>query len=260
MSVLILVLEIRTASIHYPYRDNDKKMASVVLPQVVAVCIQQAIESGRTLSWRIQESFKGTSVQLFWKNDFNQESRVEQAFPWSRRARSRPSKKKSPSQVRRSRRRLDEFIKSKSQDCQPKSTLEITQDNRACTSQFVGHAADSGYVRLMTETSPVAGFVYQFNQKTVQETLAAIHIAHQREEDQQRIWSENFARPEMGEVWKVYCGHNLKSIGLRDAPMNTVLAVVASGIEELKLVFHSRVSLFYMYINCCMPCFMYFLS
>ena len=56
------------------------------------------------------------------------------------------------------------------------------------------------------ETSPVAGFVYQFNHKTVQETLAAIHIAHQREEDQQRIWSENFARPEMGEVWKVYCG------------------------------------------------------
>ena len=126
-------------------------MASVVLPQVVAVCIQHAIESGRTLSWRIPESFKGTSVQLFWNNDYNQESRVEQAYPWSRRARS--SKKKSPSQVRRSRRCLDEFIKSKSQDCQPKYTLEITQDNRACTNQFVGHAADSGYVRLMTETS-----------------------------------------------------------------------------------------------------------
>ena len=56
------------------------------------------------------------------------------------------------------------------------------------------------------ETSPVAGFVYQFNHKTVQETLAAIHIAHQREGDQQRIWSENFAHPEMGEVWRVYCG------------------------------------------------------
>ena len=56
------------------------------------------------------------------------------------------------------------------------------------------------------ETSPVAGFVYQFHHKTVQETLAAIHIADQREGDQQRIWSENFARPEMGEVWKVYCG------------------------------------------------------
>ena len=124
---------------------------SVVLPQVVAVCFQHAIELGRTLSWRIQESFKGTSVQLFWNNDYNQESRVEQAFPWSRRARS--AKKKSPSQVRRSRTCLDEFIKSKSQDCQPKSTLEITQDNRACTNQFVGHAADSGYVYLMTETS-----------------------------------------------------------------------------------------------------------
>ena len=56
------------------------------------------------------------------------------------------------------------------------------------------------------ETSPVAGFVYQFNHKTVQETLAAIHIADQTEGDQQRIWIENFARPEMGGVWKVYCG------------------------------------------------------
>ena len=56
------------------------------------------------------------------------------------------------------------------------------------------------------ETSPVAGFVYQFNHKTVQETLVAIHIADQREDDQQRIWSENFARPEIGEVWKLYCG------------------------------------------------------
>jgi hypothetical protein len=31
--------------------------------------------------------------------------------------------------------------------------LEITQDNQACTNQFVGHLADSGYVCLMTETS-----------------------------------------------------------------------------------------------------------
>jgi hypothetical protein len=55
--------------------------------------------------------------------------------------------------VRGGHRCLDEFIKNKSQDCQVKSNLEIPQDNRACSNQFVGHVADSDYVRLMTETS-----------------------------------------------------------------------------------------------------------
>ena len=56
------------------------------------------------------------------------------------------------------------------------------------------------------KTAPSAGHLYQFNHKTVQETLAAIHIAKQSETDQRRIWKSEFGRPEMAEVWKTYCG------------------------------------------------------
>ena len=58
----------------------------------------------------------------------------------------------------------------------------------------------------MDKPSPSAGHLYQFNHKTVQETLAAIHIAKQSETDQRRIWKSEFGRPEMAEVWKTYCG------------------------------------------------------
>ena len=54
--------------------------------------------------------------------------------------------------------------------------------------------------------APSAGHLYQFNHKTVQETLAAIHIAKQSQADQQRIWKSEFGRAEMAEVWKTYCG------------------------------------------------------
>ena len=56
------------------------------------------------------------------------------------------------------------------------------------------------------KTAPSAGYLYQFNHKTVQETLAAIHIAKQNVADQQKIWKSEFGRPEMAEVWKTYCG------------------------------------------------------
>ena len=56
------------------------------------------------------------------------------------------------------------------------------------------------------KTSPSAVYFYQFNHKMVQETLAAIHIAKQSVADQQRIWKSEFGRPEMVEVWKIYCG------------------------------------------------------
>jgi hypothetical protein len=56
-------------------------MAAAMLPEVLAVCINSAINSGRTLSWKIQDNHKGTSVQLFFRDgnlagDHNQESKV----------------------------------------------------------------------------------------------------------------------------------------------------------------------------------------
>ena len=40
---------------------------SVSLPEVVAVCINTAMASGLRVSWKIQYSSVGTSVQLFLK-------------------------------------------------------------------------------------------------------------------------------------------------------------------------------------------------
>ena len=51
--------------------------------------------------------------------------------------------------------------------------------------------------------SPVQ--LYMFLHKTVQEALAAVHIAKQTKPKQERIWREQFVRPEMVEVWKFYC-------------------------------------------------------
>ena len=51
--------------------------------------------------------------------------------------------------------------------------------------------------------SPVQ--LYMFLHKTIQEALAAVHVAKQTKSDQERIWREQFGRPEMVEVWKFYC-------------------------------------------------------
>ena len=51
--------------------------------------------------------------------------------------------------------------------------------------------------------SPVQ--LYMFLHKTIQEALAAVHIAKQTKPDQERIWRKQLRRLEMAEVWKFYC-------------------------------------------------------
>ena len=51
--------------------------------------------------------------------------------------------------------------------------------------------------------SPVQ--LYMFLHKTIQEALAAVHIAKQTKPDQERIWRKQLGRLEMAEVWKFYC-------------------------------------------------------
>ena len=88
------------------------------------------------------------------------------------------------------------------------------------------------------ETAPSAGHLYQFNHKTVQETLAAIHIAKQSVADQQRIWKCEFGRPEMAEVWKTYCGiTRLKWVDLIGLSLSSLSqhardADVPSGVDD----------------------------
>ena len=84
--------------------------AKFELPEPLAVCIQTALNSGRRLSWKIQESVRGTLARLVWKSDSPSRS-LDAPAPL---AVTRP-RKKSPSQIRRSQRRLQEFLKRKKQ-------------------------------------------------------------------------------------------------------------------------------------------------
>ena len=73
------------------------------------------------------------------------------------------------------------------------------------------------FSEYVDEISPIVSVFYQLNHKTVQETLAAVHIAMQSEPDQEMIWKEEFHRPEMAEVWKVYCNlTKLKNVDLKE--------------------------------------------
>ena len=73
------------------------------------------------------------------------------------------------------------------------------------------------FSEYVDEISPIVAVFYQLNHKTVQETLAAVHIARQSESDQEMIWKEEFHRPEMAEVWKVYCNlTKLKNVDLKE--------------------------------------------
>ena len=73
------------------------------------------------------------------------------------------------------------------------------------------------FSEYVDEIFPNVAVFYHLNHKTVQETLAAIHIAMQSDSDQKLIWKEEFHRPEMAGVWKVYCNlTNLRNVDLKE--------------------------------------------
>ena len=73
------------------------------------------------------------------------------------------------------------------------------------------------FSEYVDKISPIVAVFYHLNHKTVQETLAAVHIAMQSESDQKLIWKKAFHRPEMAGVWKVYCNlTNLRNVDLKE--------------------------------------------
>ena len=56
-------------------------MATVVLPDVLAYCINLALGSGLQLSWKVHDSSFGTSVQLLWKR-IDSEELLSQWISW----------------------------------------------------------------------------------------------------------------------------------------------------------------------------------
>ena len=87
--------------------------------------------------------------------------------------------------------------------------LILTDEDLGDLREYIGDRG-SIYNLLFSEDvddrSPIAGVLYLWDHKTVQEALGAVHIGHQSEGEQEKIWSVWFTVPHMAEVWKMYCG------------------------------------------------------
>ena len=87
--------------------------------------------------------------------------------------------------------------------------LILTDDDLGDLKQYLderGSVYSLLFSEYIDEECTDEGVLYQFNHKTVMETLAAVYITKQSPQHQELIWKEWFAVPEMGEVWRVYCG------------------------------------------------------
>ena len=87
--------------------------------------------------------------------------------------------------------------------------LILTDDDLGDLKQYLderGSVYSLLFSEYIDEECTDEGVLYQFNHKTVIETLAAVHIAKQSPQHQELIWKDWFAVREMGEVWRVYCG------------------------------------------------------
>ena len=110
------------------------------LPDLVAKAVISACNSGRKLSWKIQENEKRTLIQLVWKatNSFAGKSEVRSNWnisPAHNRQTivQKPQRRNSPLRVRRNARRLKAFIERK----------QTTQDYREVSES--GKCEDGGY-------------------------------------------------------------------------------------------------------------------
>uniref|UniRef100_A0A1X7UDJ1 Uncharacterized protein n=1 Tax=Amphimedon queenslandica TaxID=400682 RepID=A0A1X7UDJ1_AMPQE len=93
----------------------------VMLPEVVAFCIRDALQTNLNLSWKIQHSNRGTTVVLYWRDRAEvgfQDQSLRQAVPAvaSHNQGHAKRKKKSPSQIRRNQKRLADFKRRKSRE------------------------------------------------------------------------------------------------------------------------------------------------
>ena len=92
------------------------------LPELVSSAIESAIASQRPLSWKVQESNKGTLIQLVWKSPTSSCVRVRSRPTERVRSKWNPPasqphnnkiSKKSPSRIRRNAKRLQTFLEKK---------------------------------------------------------------------------------------------------------------------------------------------------
>ena len=91
------------------------------LPELVVMAIENAFQSNRNLSWKIQENKRGLLIQLVWKpaTQSNRDVSPRMLSNWNLPA---PRTRKSPSRLRRDALRRDKFGKDKHQSADEDGT------------------------------------------------------------------------------------------------------------------------------------------
>ena len=87
---------------------------------------------------------------------------------------------------------------------------------------FEDRVADVGAIRGLA--------LYHFMHKTVQEALAACHLAALPDAKSQEVWKEWFGRPEMAEVWKFYSGFT----GLKCVNISSIVPLADKADEAIR--------------------------
>ena len=120
------------------------------LPDLVAKAVISACNSGRKLSWKIQESEKGTLIQLVWKaaNSFAGKSEVRSNWNTSpahnrQSIVQKPQRRNPPSRVRRNARRLKAFIERKQTTQDYREVSESGKCESGNTKQDLSAKADA---------------------------------------------------------------------------------------------------------------------
>ena len=124
------------------------------LPDLVAKAVISACSSGRKLSWKIQESEKGTLIQLVWKaaNSFAGDTgkKTEVCSNWNnspvysnrQSIVQKPQRRNPPSRVRRNARRLKAFIERKQTTQEYREVSESGKCDSGNTNQDSSAKAD----------------------------------------------------------------------------------------------------------------------
>ena len=116
-------------------------------------------------------------------------------------------------------------------ECCTKQKLTISREDIGSTPP--PFTRGSIYGLLFEDRVTDLGALYHFMHKTVQEALAACHLAALPDpKSHEEVWKEWFGRPEMAEVWKFYSAFT----GLKRVDISSIVPIVDEAIRTLLVI------------------------
>ena len=111
--------------------------------------------------------------------------------------------------------------------------LLLTEQDVSNLTQYLNRGSIYGLL-FAEEVESVCGSVHLFHylHKSIQEMLAAVHIAKLPDEKHAPLWREQFGRPEMAEIWKYYAGIT----ELKKLDTNTLLNLFEKTKEDQEVL------------------------